>query len=328
RQLAMHLGEATDLDELTRRYDFRGDDELTLSEAMRLMDELQQMTELERQLRRAQSPSDLEKIDPAQVERLLGQESARDLERLRELAKKLEEAGYLEEKGGELALTADTPQGVYGSGHPPAAQIKPKGSLITLPLREYHDPIDQGFLSVGTIRLTALGDHDKAVNPGKGAVFRFDLTNSGLDDQVLRLSAEGINAGWASIHEGENMRVPADSNRQVSVIVRAPDDANEGERAELFLVAESLDNPSIVALGRVRARVVSAETTQIPDEAATLSPDASTNGTPGPSLAIVLGTLAAAISLRRPPRRPGPGGASGQGSYSRREGAGPRALAL
>jgi len=106
RQLAMHLGEATDLDELTRRYDFRGDDELTLSEAMRLMDELQQMTELERQLRRAQSPSDLEKIDPAQVERLLGQESARDLERLRELAKKLEEAGYLEEKGGELALTA------------------------------------------------------------------------------------------------------------------------------------------------------------------------------------------------------------------------------
>ena len=106
RQLAMHLGEATDLDELTRRYDFRGDDELTLREAMRLMDELQQMTELERQLRRAQSPSDLEKIDPAQVERLLGQESARDLERLRELAKKLEEAGYLEEKGGELALTA------------------------------------------------------------------------------------------------------------------------------------------------------------------------------------------------------------------------------
>ncbi len=106
RQLAMHLGEATDLDELTRRYDFRGDDELTLREAMRLMDELQQMAELERQLRRAQSPSDLEKIDPAQVERLLGQESARDLERLRELAKKLEEAGYLEQKGGELVLTA------------------------------------------------------------------------------------------------------------------------------------------------------------------------------------------------------------------------------
>lgn len=106
RQLAMHLGEAVDLDELTRRYDFRGDDELTLAEAMRLMDELQQMTELERQLRRAQSPADLEKIDPAQVERLLGEESARDLERLRELAKKLEEAGYLEQKGDELALTA------------------------------------------------------------------------------------------------------------------------------------------------------------------------------------------------------------------------------
>ncbi len=106
RQLAMHLGEAVDLDALTRRYDFQGDDELTMREAMRLMDELQQMAELERQLRRAQSPSDLEKIDPAQVERLLGEESARDLERLRELAKKLEEAGYLEQKGDELRLTA------------------------------------------------------------------------------------------------------------------------------------------------------------------------------------------------------------------------------
>ena len=106
RQLAMHLGEATDLDEMTRRYDFQGDDELTLREAMRLMDELQQMAELERQLRRAQSPDDLEKIDPAQVERLLGEESARDLERLRELAKKLEEAGYLERRGDELELTA------------------------------------------------------------------------------------------------------------------------------------------------------------------------------------------------------------------------------
>jgi len=43
-----------------------------------------------------QSPDDLDKIDPIDVEKLLGEESARDLERLKELAKKLEEAGYLE----------------------------------------------------------------------------------------------------------------------------------------------------------------------------------------------------------------------------------------
>jgi uncharacterized protein with von Willebrand factor type A (vWA) domain len=105
-QFAMHLDELGLTEELRRRYDFRGDDELTMREAMKLMDEMQEMEQLESQLRRAQTPNDLEKIDPAEVERLLGEESARDLERLREIAKKLEEAGYLERKGDRLELTA------------------------------------------------------------------------------------------------------------------------------------------------------------------------------------------------------------------------------
>jgi len=105
-QLAMHLDQLGLTDEFRRRYDFRGDDDVTMREAMKLMDELQQMEELERQLRRVQSPNDLEKIDPIEVEKLLGEESAQDLERLKELAKKLEEAGYLERKGDRLELTA------------------------------------------------------------------------------------------------------------------------------------------------------------------------------------------------------------------------------
>ena len=105
-QFAMHLDELGVTEELRRRYDFRGDDDVTMREAMKLMDEMQEMEQLESQLRRAQTPNDLEKIDPAEVERLLGEESARDLERLREIAKKLEEAGYLERKGDRLELTA------------------------------------------------------------------------------------------------------------------------------------------------------------------------------------------------------------------------------
>jgi uncharacterized protein with von Willebrand factor type A (vWA) domain len=106
RQLGMHLSEALNLDELVRQYRFRGDEELTMPEAMRLMEELSQMAELEQQVRRAQGPKDIEKIDPAEVARLLGPEAARDLERLKEIARKLEEAGYLEGEGGQLRLTA------------------------------------------------------------------------------------------------------------------------------------------------------------------------------------------------------------------------------
>jgi uncharacterized protein with von Willebrand factor type A (vWA) domain len=105
-QLAMHLDELGLTDAMRQRYDFRGDEDLSLREAMQLMDELQQMEELEQQLRRAQSPGDLEKIDPQEVEKLLGEEAAQDLERLKDLAKKLEEAGYLERKGDRLELTA------------------------------------------------------------------------------------------------------------------------------------------------------------------------------------------------------------------------------
>ena len=105
-QLAMHMEAAAPLDEMLRRYDFEGDESVTLQEAMRLMEELSQMEQLERQLRRAQSPEDLQKIDSQQVEQLLGEQAAREFERLREITKKLEEAGYLERRGDRLELTA------------------------------------------------------------------------------------------------------------------------------------------------------------------------------------------------------------------------------
>jgi uncharacterized protein with von Willebrand factor type A (vWA) domain len=105
-QLAMHLGDLVDLDDLARRYPFRGDEEVTLAEAMRLMDELGQLDRLEQDLRGLRRLEDLDRIPPERVEQLLGEEAARDLERLRELARQLEEAGYLEREGDELRLTA------------------------------------------------------------------------------------------------------------------------------------------------------------------------------------------------------------------------------
>jgi uncharacterized protein with von Willebrand factor type A (vWA) domain len=105
-QLAMHLGELLPMEDLSRSYAFRGNEELTLEEAMKVMDELAQMDRLERQLRGVQSPADLDRLDRAEIERLLGSEAARDLERLRALTKKLEDAGYLEERDGQLRLTA------------------------------------------------------------------------------------------------------------------------------------------------------------------------------------------------------------------------------
>ena len=105
RQLGMNLSQLLPPPD-GPRYNFRGQDDLTMKQAMELMDELQHLDELERRIQKVRGPNDLEKIDPQQVEQLLGEEAARDLERLREMTKKLEEAGYLERKGDRLELTA------------------------------------------------------------------------------------------------------------------------------------------------------------------------------------------------------------------------------
>ncbi len=106
RRLGESLSELLPLDEMARRYDFRGDQDVSLQDAMKLMDDLQQMEQLERQLRGVKDAGDLADVNREQVERLLGEQSARDLEQLQELTRKLEEAGYLERRGDELRLTA------------------------------------------------------------------------------------------------------------------------------------------------------------------------------------------------------------------------------
>jgi len=104
RQLGMHLSDL--IDDMAQRYPFRGDEQVGLEEAMRLMEEMQQLDALEREVRGTRSLEELDKLDPAQVEKLAGEEARRDLERLQEIARRLKDAGYLEGEGDDMALTA------------------------------------------------------------------------------------------------------------------------------------------------------------------------------------------------------------------------------
>ena len=108
-ELAMNLGQLLPTDQWREEYPFLGEEDITLGQAMDLMGELQSMDGLERQLQDVMRRGDVDAIDPGEVERLLGEEARRDLERLQQLVKQLEEAGYLRRNGGELELT---PQGI------------------------------------------------------------------------------------------------------------------------------------------------------------------------------------------------------------------------
>ena len=87
------------------RVRFDGDESLTLDGALAQIARLQAMERLEDALTDVDAPGDLADIDRDQVRELLGDDAVRDLEVLDDLARRLEEAGYLTRDGEHLELT-------------------------------------------------------------------------------------------------------------------------------------------------------------------------------------------------------------------------------
>ncbi|HEX5992930.1 MAG TPA: VWA domain-containing protein, partial [Thermomicrobiales bacterium] len=112
-RLGANLGALISPEQWRRGYQFSGDESLTLEQAMRLMDRLGEYDELESQFRDVRDWNDLAAIDDDKIRDLLGEEEGEQLEQLRQIARMLEEAGYIRQtrRGYEL-----TPQGVRKIG--------------------------------------------------------------------------------------------------------------------------------------------------------------------------------------------------------------------
>ena len=95
-------------------YDFNGDQEMGMQQAMDAMAELGDLQQMEGMLRQASNPAQLAEVDPEKVRRMLGDEAADSLERLAELSKMLEDAGLVNRKEGKLELT---PRGLRAIGN-------------------------------------------------------------------------------------------------------------------------------------------------------------------------------------------------------------------
>jgi len=87
------------------RVRFDGDEPLSLEGALAQIARLQAMERLEDALTDIDAPGDLADIDRDQVRELLGDDAVRDLDALDDLARRLEEAGYLTRDGDRLELT-------------------------------------------------------------------------------------------------------------------------------------------------------------------------------------------------------------------------------
>jgi len=122
QELAINLDILYPMRDLRNQYPFRGDEELDLLQAMRLLDRLQGLDELEKQLERTQYGASLDDVDEDRLRELLGEEAYQTFRQLKQFLEILETAGYIRRKsasgGWEL-----TPRGIRKIGQKALGEI-------------------------------------------------------------------------------------------------------------------------------------------------------------------------------------------------------------
>lgn len=105
-ELMQHLQAIMQQHGLGEPFPFRGEASLSLQEALRLIERLQGMEELEETIERVLWGADPGQIDEQQVRELMGEETLGQVQALKELAERLEEQGYIRKSKDKLVLTA------------------------------------------------------------------------------------------------------------------------------------------------------------------------------------------------------------------------------
>ncbi len=113
QRLSENLAQMMPDNPYAQQFQFRGGEELSLAEATRLMERLQEMEEVEDQLRGVRDWRDLENLDDDKLQKLLGDQFRQDINQLRELTKMLEDAGYIRRNRDGFEMT---PRGIRKIG--------------------------------------------------------------------------------------------------------------------------------------------------------------------------------------------------------------------
>jgi uncharacterized protein with von Willebrand factor type A (vWA) domain len=96
-----------------KSYDFSGQDPLGFADAMQSMQELSELDQLENLMKNAANPAALAEADLDRVRELLGEDSAKSLEKLSQLTQMMKDAGLIDQSDGRLQLT---PRGIRQLG--------------------------------------------------------------------------------------------------------------------------------------------------------------------------------------------------------------------
>ncbi|WP_089937874.1 hypothetical protein [Candidatus Entotheonella palauensis] len=105
-ELMQHLQQTMQQHGLGDPFPFQGEDSLSLQEALRLIKRLQGLEALEDTLERVLWGGDPNQLDEQQVQELMDDATAGQVQALKEMAERLEEQGYIRKTGERMELTA------------------------------------------------------------------------------------------------------------------------------------------------------------------------------------------------------------------------------
>jgi hypothetical protein len=182
-----------------------------------------------------------------------------------------------------------------------------RGGTVTLPLFEYHDPVDDIFLS--DVELMVTSRQDRFANPGQTVLFNLTLANRGDAAATYEVDLAGTNLAWARmLPASRTVVVPAGATYNFAVVVSVPKDVAvptspgvEKPAADLILSATNQADFNQRALVRLHTSVDKAPRTDDSELVAQLEKDLSvTAKSPALGLAALLAVgLVAAFGRSR-----------------------------
>jgi uncharacterized protein with von Willebrand factor type A (vWA) domain len=126
-ELARNLQQAFPNMNWGQQLDFNGDQPMSMGQMSSVLQTIGELDGLEQMLQNVTQPGQLAEVDIDQARDLLGDDAARSLERLKELAQMLKDAGLIDQRDGRYELT---PKGVRALGQ------KALGDLFRKMLRD------------------------------------------------------------------------------------------------------------------------------------------------------------------------------------------------